>query len=117
MGDVCCQVRMNTLETYQSDAMERPLLRERLFWALVVSVLLHIGIIYWFHQTQFAHFNAPVERLVPRVFNIRTITVDKKLLEGEDKQAATRKPEDAKPELKTLKLPDEKPSRRSRKDR
>ena len=61
---------MNPLETYQSDAIERPLIRRRLFWALVASLIFHIGVVWWFRQTHLAQFNAPVDRLVPRIFNV-----------------------------------------------
>jgi len=104
---------MNALETYQSDAVERPRIRRRLFWALVASLFLHAGVVYWFRQTQLAQFNAPTERLVPlRVFNLKPITISDSALEGEEQQA---KPKSAgqtparKPALKPLDLPDERP--------
>jgi outer membrane protein OmpA-like peptidoglycan-associated protein len=100
---------MNPLETYQSDAMERPLIRRRLFWALVVSLLIHLGVVYWFHQTHLAaQFNAPVERLVPRIFSIKKITIDEGALDREDKEEAAQKA-DMKPAVKPLDIPDEKP--------
>ena len=99
---------MNPLETYQSDAMERPLIRRRLFWALVASVLLHIGVVLWFRQTYLGQFNAPVERLVPRIFNVKNITVNEDALNGEEKQEGP-KSEDQKPALKPLDIPDDKP--------
>jgi outer membrane protein OmpA-like peptidoglycan-associated protein len=100
---------MNTLETYQSDAIERPLFRRRLFWALVVSLLLHAGIVLWFRQTHLPQFNtAPPERLVPRIFNVKNITIDEKLLDGSEKQEAPKKPA-TKPALKPIDIPDENP--------
>jgi outer membrane protein OmpA-like peptidoglycan-associated protein len=101
---------MNPLETYQSDAMERPLIRRRLFWALVVSLFLHAGIVWWFRQTHLPEFNsAPVERLVPRIFQIKTITIDEKLLNGSEEQQAAPKKETPKPAIKPLDLPAESP--------
>jgi outer membrane protein OmpA-like peptidoglycan-associated protein len=101
---------MNPLETYQSDAMERPILRRRLFWALIVSLLLHAGIFYWFHQTPLPNFNSsPGPRLVPRIFNVKNITIDEKLLDGSDKEAAAPTAQPQKPVIKPLDLPDEKP--------
>ncbi len=89
--------------------MERPLFRRRLFWALVVSVLLHACIVVWFQQTRLPQFNrAPPERLVPRIFNVKTITIDEKLLDGAEKQDGPKR-EETKPALKPLDLPDEKP--------
>jgi outer membrane protein OmpA-like peptidoglycan-associated protein len=101
---------MTPLETYQSDAMERPLIRRRLFWALVVSLLIHAGIVWWFHQTRLPDFSsAPVERLVPRIFNVKNITIDEKILDGEDKQQDTPQKPAPRPAIKPLDLPDEKP--------
>jgi outer membrane protein OmpA-like peptidoglycan-associated protein len=99
---------MNTLETYQSDAVERPLIRRRLFWALLVSLLLHVGIVVWFRQTHLPQFNPPVDRLVPRIFNVRDITINEAALEGDDKKEAP-KPVESKPAQKPLEVPDEKP--------
>jgi outer membrane protein OmpA-like peptidoglycan-associated protein len=100
---------MSPLETFQSDAVERPLIRRRLFLALVISLLIHAGIIYWFRQTHLPQFNAaPVERLVPRIFSVKTITIDEKLLDGADQQAPPKKVE-AKPALKPLDVPDDQP--------
>jgi outer membrane protein OmpA-like peptidoglycan-associated protein len=102
---------MNPLETYQSDAVERPLLRRRLFWALFVSLLLHGGIVWWFHQTHLPEFSsAPVERLVPRqIFNLKNITIDEKILDGSEDQHDAPKMATPAPAIKPLDLPDEKP--------
>jgi outer membrane protein OmpA-like peptidoglycan-associated protein len=85
--------------------MERPLIRRRLFWALVASLIFHIGVVYWFRQTHLAQFNAPVDRLVPRIFNVKNITINEAALEGEEKQEAPKE----KPALKPLDVPEEKP--------
>jgi outer membrane protein OmpA-like peptidoglycan-associated protein len=101
---------MNPLETYQSDAIERPLIRRRLFWALVASVILHIGIVFWFRQTRLPGFTSgPVDRLVPRIFQVKDITIDEKLLDGSD-QVAPPAQQQPKPAVKPLELPDEKPT-------
>jgi outer membrane protein OmpA-like peptidoglycan-associated protein len=100
---------MNPLETYQSDAMERPLIRKRLFWALVASIILHLGLVYWFRETRLPNFNeAPTARLVPRIFKVRDITIDEKLLDGSDK-VEPAKPLVQKPAIKPIDLPDERP--------
>ena len=99
---------MNTLETYQSDAMERPLIRRRLFWALVFSILIHLGVVYWFYQTRLPNFNAQLPRLVPRVFNVRTITLPDSVLNGSSNAAPSATP--APPAApKALDIPDDKP--------
>ena len=104
---------MNPLDTYQSDAVERPLLRRRLFWALVASLLLHVGIVWWFHQTHLPNFTTgPVERLIPRtIFNLKNITIPDNVLNGDDNQKQQQAPPKPAPhpELKPLDLPDEKP--------
>jgi len=99
---------MNPLETYQSDAMERPVIRRRLFWALVASVIFHIGVVLWFRQTHLGQFNAPVDRLVPRIFNIKRLTIPDSALDEPQKQE-TKKTADQKPALKPLDIPDDKP--------
>ncbi len=103
---------MDALETYQCDAVERPLIRRRLFWALVISLALHIAIILWFRRTNLPHFSATTERLVPRVFSVRTITIDEKLLKGEDEVPEPGKiqPPQSNPSPRTLDIPDETPS-------
>jgi outer membrane protein OmpA-like peptidoglycan-associated protein len=101
---------MDTLETYQADAMERPLFRKRLFWALVASLIIHVGLVLWFGRTQLPQFstqNGP--RLVPRIFNVKNITIDDKLLQG-DGQTEPPKKVDTKPALKPLDIPDDKPT-------
>ncbi len=101
---------MHSLDTYQSDAMERPLIRRRLLWALVASLVFHLGIVLWFRQTHLREFNtAPVERLVPRIFNVKTITIDEKLLDGSENEQRPPAKEQPKPAVKPLSLPDEKP--------
>jgi outer membrane protein OmpA-like peptidoglycan-associated protein len=103
-------LRMHPIENYQSDAIERPLFRRRLFWALVVSLLLHLGIVFWFRQTRLPQFNtAPMERLVPRIFNVKNIVIDEKLLDGAEKQEPAPKKPDSQPVIKPVDLPDEKP--------
>jgi len=52
--------------------------------------------------------SAPVARLVPRIFNVKDITIDEKLLDGSDKAAQAPTPQ-AKPVIKPLDLPDEHP--------
>ncbi len=99
---------MNPLETYQSDAIERPMIRRRLMWALVISVLFHLGIVLWFRETHLAQFGAPTDRLVPRLFNVRTITINEDALNSADKPSASKTP-DQKPAANPLVIPEDKP--------
>jgi outer membrane protein OmpA-like peptidoglycan-associated protein len=91
--------------------VERPLIRRRLFWGLVASLLLHAGIVWWFHQTHLPEFSSgPVERLVPRtIFNLKNITIPDRVLNGDDSQQQAPPKPQPHPELKPLDLPDEKP--------
>ena len=63
---------------------------------------------YWFRQTNLPRFDAPVERLVPRIFNVKNITINENLLKGDEKPDASKTP-DQKPAVKPLDLPDDKP--------
>ena len=103
---------MNSFETFQSDAVQRPIIQRRLFWGLVVSLIIHAGIVYWFRQTPLPQFSGPTERLVPRIFNVKNITISDKLLQNDDKQETEKKADNKpldKPALKPLDIPDEKP--------
>lgn len=101
------RVATHPLDTYQSDAVERPQFRKKLLWALALSLLLHLGLAAWFRGTRLPSFNAPTERLVPRIFNVKDIKIDEKLLEGADQDQAPKNA--AKQDLKPLDLPDDKP--------
>jgi outer membrane protein OmpA-like peptidoglycan-associated protein len=102
------------LDTYQADYMERPLLRRRLFWALVGSVIIHVAVVLWFQMTHLGQFNAPVERLVPRIFNVKSITIPVDAINGdENPNPGSKNPDqhpEAKPALKPLTMPEERPS-------
>ena len=104
-------IGMDTLDTYQADAMERPLIRKRLFWALVVSLIIHAGLVMWFGRTKLTDFNTQVgPRLVPlRVFNVRTITIDDNLLKGGEQPEPPKKAA-VTPAMKPLEIPDDKPT-------
>jgi outer membrane protein OmpA-like peptidoglycan-associated protein len=100
---------MNPLETYQADAYERPIIRKWLLLGLVISILFHVGLLFWFRETRLPGFNsAPVARLVPRIFSVKDITIDEKLLDGSEKAAQAPTPQQ-KPAIKPLDLPDEHP--------
>ncbi|HEX4085722.1 MAG TPA: OmpA family protein [Chthoniobacteraceae bacterium] len=98
---------MNPLETYQSDAVERPLIRRRLFWALIFSVIIHACVVYWFYQTRLPNFNAQLPRLVPRVFNVRTITLPDSVINGSQAAPTATPAPSAKPQ--PLDIPEDKP--------
>lgn len=100
-------VAAHPLDTFQSDAVERPQFHKKLLWALVCSILLHLGVVVWFRGTRLPDFNAPTERLVPRVFKIKDIKIDEKLLDGADQDQPPKKAE--KQALKPIDLPDDKP--------
>lgn len=87
-------------------------MRKWFFRAFIVSVLFHLILAYFFNNKKLDHFTGQGERLVPRVFNVKNVTIDPKLLDLEDKPSspklAQQTPDKAPP--KVIDLPPEKPS-------
>jgi len=75
--------------------------------AFIASVIIHLGLAYYFQTKKLDQFSQQAERLVPRVFNVKPITIDPKLLEQEDKGSPVVSPKPAAP--KEIELPPEKP--------
>jgi outer membrane protein OmpA-like peptidoglycan-associated protein len=93
--------------SYRSNAAEAPVIRRWLFRALIASLILHAGLYIWFRSTRLERFTPVPERLVPRLFNVKTVQVDPKLLNGEDDQP---KAQPQKTPIKPIDLPQEAPS-------
>jgi len=98
---------MARLETYQSNAAEAPVMRKWFLRAFIASVIIHLGLAYYFQGKKLDQFSQQAERLVPRAFNIKPITIDPKLLEQEEKGSPVVSPKPAAP--KEIELPPEKP--------
>jgi outer membrane protein OmpA-like peptidoglycan-associated protein len=95
---------MAQYETYQSNAAELPLMRKWLLRALVISLLLHAGLVVFFHVKELQNFGytgeerlAPPVRVMPRVI----------IPEIPDEEIKVTLP-DSKPQPK-ITLPDDKP--------
>lgn len=93
--------------SYRSNAAEAPVIRRWLFRALIASLVLHAGLYLWFRSTRLERFTPTPERLVPRLFNVKTVQVDPKLLNGEDDQP---KAQPQKTPIKAIDLPQEAPA-------
>src|SRR4051794_8961127 len=97
---------MALLETYQSNEAETPVMRKWFFRAFVVSILFHLLMAYFCHTQKLEQFTPQTECLVPRVFTVKNVSIDPKLLDQEDTTPAV-KPE--KLPAKSLDLPVERP--------
>ncbi len=97
---------MARYETYQANAAQAPIMRKWIFRALLVSLLLHAGLFVFFRAKRLQNFGlGEVERLVPRMFNVKQVTIDPKTLENEE--VKTTLPEKPKP-LPKIEVPVEK---------
>jgi len=83
-------------------------MRKWFFRAFIASVAFHLILAYFFETKKLDEFTPQSERLVPRVFNVKTVTIDPKVLD-EDEKAAPVVNKQAKASLKELELPPEKP--------
>ena len=100
---------MINLDTYRSNAGEVPIMRKWFVRALVVSLLLHAGLLVFFRSTKLERFTPYTERLVPRAFNLGHAEIDAKLLNDEEEKPAAQKVKE--PEAKPIQpLPDERES-------
>lgn len=63
-------------ETYQSNAVEAPIMRRWIFAGLVLSLLLHAGLLVFFYTHHVEGFNAPEARIEPPpVFKMRQVSI------------------------------------------
>lgn len=99
---------MSTPLSYQSNAAEIPIIRKWLVRALILSVLLHLGLLVWFRTMELERFTVTSERLVPRAIEVRQLQIDPKLLEDEGNELP--KPLQETPEVKPIDLPAENPA-------
>ncbi len=101
---------VKALETYQSNAGEAPVMRKWFFFALILSLLFHAGLLICFKSAKLERFSeGPIEqRLVPRVFKARRIDIPEKLLDA-DKEPAQPKMVMPNPVKEIQTPPEEKP--------
>jgi outer membrane protein OmpA-like peptidoglycan-associated protein len=66
---------MTSYETFRSNAAELPIMRRWVFFGLILSILLHAGILYYFYLHR-VEFDAAQEQLAPpRVFNMKRVSL------------------------------------------
>ncbi len=69
---------MSQYESFQSNASEFPLMRKWLLRALVISLLIHAGLLVFFNLKQLENFGAgATERLAPPIFKLRQVQIPK----------------------------------------
>jgi outer membrane protein OmpA-like peptidoglycan-associated protein len=91
-------------ETYQSNAVEAPIMRRWLFAGLVLSLLLHAGLLVFFYTHRVEGFSAPEARIAPPpVFRMPQVAIPP--LENMDRAIITEQPQGTSP----ITLPDERP--------
>src|SRR3954452_16219418 len=91
-------------ETYQSNAVEAPIMRRWVFAGLVLSLLLHAGLLVFFYTHRVEGFNAPEARIEPPpVFRMPQVSIPP--LENMDKVTITEQPQGT----AAINLPDERP--------
>ncbi|MDB6169576.1 MAG: ompA2 [Verrucomicrobia bacterium] len=91
-------------ETYQSNAVEAPIMRRWLFAGLVLSLLLHAGLLVFFYTHRVEGFSAPEARIEPPpVFRMPQVSIPP--MENTDKATITEQPQGT----ATITLPDERP--------
>jgi outer membrane protein OmpA-like peptidoglycan-associated protein len=79
-------------ETYQSNAVEAPIMRRWVFAGLVLSLLLHAGLLVFFYTHRVEGFSAPEARIEPSpVFKMKQVSIPP--LENTDKATITEQPQ------------------------
>ncbi len=68
---------MPRYETYQSNAAELPLMRKWILRALVISLILHVGLLIFFHFKKLENFGSMKERLAPPVRVMTRVNIPK----------------------------------------
>jgi outer membrane protein OmpA-like peptidoglycan-associated protein len=95
---------MPPYETFRSNAAEFPLMRKWLLRALVLSLLIHVGLLVFFNLKRLENFGyTATERLAPPPFKVRQV----KISNVQDEAAKTEQPSN-KP-LPPIKIPETKP--------
>src|SRR3954464_4289912 len=102
---------MVQFETYQSNAVEAPIMRRWVFAGLVLSLLLHAGLLVFFYTHRVEGFAAPEARIEPSpVFKMKQVSIPP--MENADKAGITGQPQGAaaitlpsdRPEVKEIQI-------------
>lgn len=102
---------MARLETYQSNAAEAPVMRKWFLRAFLISIVIHLCLAYYFNTKKLDQFAPQGDRLVPRVFKVKPVTFDPKILDQDDKRAPVVPPKKLeKIPIKSIEPPEDKPS-------
>jgi outer membrane protein OmpA-like peptidoglycan-associated protein len=97
---------MPPLETFQSNAAEAPLMRKWLFRALILSLLLHGGLFYFFQQKKLENFAAPgTERLAKPLRVFKQVAIPEIPKDPEELRVKL----DKMPKVERITVPTEKP--------
>lgn len=97
---------MASPDLFDSNTSDASRLRKWIFLALLMSLLIHLGLVFVFNSTKLERFSTATERLVPRVFKMNRAVVDSTLLE---ETSEPPKPQ-TKPERHELEIPQDSPA-------
>ncbi len=84
-------MRASPFDSYQSNAGEIPFMRKWLVRAFILSMLFHLGLIAFFRATELERFTPTTERLVPRAFSVKQVSVNPELLKDEEQEQPSPK--------------------------
>ncbi len=83
---------MARYETYRTNAAEVPIMRKWIFRALVVSLTIHGGLLFFFQTKQLDNFGMQAtDMLVPSRFVMKKVTIDPKTLQDPEEVKTTLK--------------------------
>src|SRR5215210_6572447 len=105
--------RESLFDSYQSNAGEIPFMRKWLVRAFILSVLFHLGLIAFFRATKLERFTPATERLVPRAFSVKQVSVNPELLKDDEQEQPSPKKTADTPQID---IPLDKPSADQRMD-
>lgn len=96
---------MSRYDTYQSNASEAPLMRRWIFWALLLSLILHAGLFAFFQYKELKNFAPPTDRLAPPLRVFRQVAIPQMPKDPEEVRVKLDTP----PKLDRLTVPTDKP--------
>ncbi len=95
-------------ETFQSNAAEAPVMRRWILFALVASLLIHGGFVWWAYQKRMQGFLRPSDApvVIPRVFKLKQVSIAKP---DDSTEPLAKLQENANSKPKPIDVPSEKP--------